>query len=98
MSNLYLHREVREKGGAYGAGARAGHNSFDMTSYRDPHATQTLQSFENAAQWAAEPNNYTDAVRFCAMLSALKRLTDTNLPNRIWTRRSCLCSSKWMHQ
>ena len=63
MSNLFLHREVREKGGAYGAGARAGHNSFDMTSYRDPHANQTLQSFADAARWAADIQNYSDAVR-----------------------------------
>jgi hypothetical protein len=36
MSNAYLHREVREKGGAYGAGASVGTTAFSMTSYRDP--------------------------------------------------------------
>ncbi len=49
----FLHREIREKGGAYGG--MAGHNSgaglFSMLSYRDPHLERTLQVFEDAITW-----------------------------------------------
>jgi Zn-dependent M16 (insulinase) family peptidase len=49
----FLHREIREKGGAYGG--MAGHNSgaglFSMLSYRDPHLERTLQVFDDAIAW-----------------------------------------------
>jgi len=49
----FLHREIREKGGAYGG--MAGHNSgaglFSMLSYRDPHLERTLQVFDDAIDW-----------------------------------------------
>ena len=49
----FLHREIREKGGAYGG--MAGHNSgaglFSMMSYRDPHLERTLKVFDNAIDW-----------------------------------------------
>lgn len=49
----FLHREIREKGGAYGG--IAGHNSgaglFSLLSYRDPHLERTLQVFDDAIDW-----------------------------------------------
>ncbi len=49
----FLHREIREKGGAYGG--MAGHNSgaglFSMMSYRDPHLERTLKVFDDAIGW-----------------------------------------------
>ena len=49
----FLHREIREKGGAYGG--MAGHNSgaglFSMLSYRDPHLERTLKVFDDAIVW-----------------------------------------------
>jgi Zn-dependent M16 (insulinase) family peptidase len=49
----FLHREIREKGGAYGG--MAGHNSgaglFSMMSYRDPHLERTLKVFDDAIDW-----------------------------------------------
>ncbi|XP_025786806.1 presequence protease, mitochondrial isoform X3 [Puma concolor] len=49
----FLHTEIREKGGAYGAGARLGRDGmFTFYSYRDPHSTETLQSFAKAVDWA----------------------------------------------
>ncbi|MBU0986594.1 MAG: insulinase family protein [Proteobacteria bacterium] len=47
---LYLHREIREKGGAYGGFALYNRESglFGFGSYRDPHIVTTLKVYENA--------------------------------------------------
>ena len=53
MRNGYLHRAIREQGGAYGGGA--GHDSasacFRFYSYRDPRLAETLEDFERAIDW-----------------------------------------------
>ena len=51
----YLHREIREKGGAYGGMASYATVSgqFSLLSYRDPHLGRTLGVFRDAAEWAA---------------------------------------------
>ncbi|TRO79490.1 insulinase family protein [Trichloromonas acetexigens] len=50
----YLHREIREKGGAYGGLANYGAEGgiFSFLSYRDPHLTRTLQVYDDAVDWA----------------------------------------------
>ncbi|MCA1796319.1 MAG: insulinase family protein, partial [Geobacteraceae bacterium] len=49
----FLHREIREKGGAYGG--MASNNSeggiFTMLSYRDPHLERTLDVYNQALKW-----------------------------------------------
>ncbi|SHI78767.1 hypothetical protein SAMN02745165_00878 [Malonomonas rubra DSM 5091] len=49
----FLHREIREKGGAYGG--MSSYNSeagiFTMMSYRDPHIVRTLQVYDQAIAW-----------------------------------------------
>ena len=47
---MYLHREIREKGGAYGGFASYSPEDglFSLASYRDPHIVSTLKAFENA--------------------------------------------------
>lgn len=53
MTAKFLHTEIREKGGAYGGGAKLSHNGiFTFYSYRDPRCTETLQSFAKAVDWA----------------------------------------------
>ncbi|XP_060048368.1 presequence protease, mitochondrial [Erinaceus europaeus] len=53
MTSKFLHTEIREKGGAYGGGAKLSHNGiFTLYSYRDPQSTETLQSFSKAVDWA----------------------------------------------
>uniref|UniRef100_A0A8C6R7D3 Presequence protease, mitochondrial n=1 Tax=Nannospalax galili TaxID=1026970 RepID=A0A8C6R7D3_NANGA len=53
MTAKFLHTEIREKGGAYGGGAKLGHNGiFTLYSYRDPNFIETLQSFGKAVDWA----------------------------------------------
>jgi Zn-dependent M16 (insulinase) family peptidase len=51
----YLHREIREKGGAYGGMASydAETGLFSCLSYRDPQLLRTLEVFTAAAEWGA---------------------------------------------
>jgi Zn-dependent M16 (insulinase) family peptidase len=51
LRSMYLHREIREKGGAYGGFALYSPEDglFSFASYRDPHIVATLNAFDNAA-------------------------------------------------
>lgn len=51
LRSLYLHREIREKGGAYGGFALFSPENglFGFASYRDPHIVATLNAFAGAA-------------------------------------------------
>ena len=53
MRNGFLHRTIREQGGAYGGGASqdAGSASFRFFSYRDPRLQETLDDFDAAIEW-----------------------------------------------
>ncbi|XP_076838253.1 presequence protease, mitochondrial [Brachyhypopomus gauderio] len=53
MTAKFLHGEIREKGGAYGGGARMGGGGlFSFYSYRDPNCSQTLAAFRKGVEWA----------------------------------------------
>ncbi|EHH18853.1 hypothetical protein EGK_19412, partial [Macaca mulatta] len=53
MTAKFLHTEIREKGGAYGGGAKLSHSGvFTLYSYRDPNTIETLQSFGKDVDWA----------------------------------------------
>jgi presequence protease len=56
LRNGYLHRCIREQGGAYGGGASqdSGSASFRFFSYRDPRLAETLQDFDASVQWLLE--------------------------------------------
>ncbi len=49
---MTLHSAVRERGGAYGAGAvcNALSGNFYFYSYRDPHIASTLEAFDQAVE------------------------------------------------
>ena len=51
LRSMYLHREIREKGGAYGGFAVYDPESglFGFGSYRDPHIVETLNAYKGAA-------------------------------------------------
>ena len=53
LRSCYIHREVREKGGAYGGYATfsASEGLFAFLSYRDPHLERTLKVYRDAVQW-----------------------------------------------
>ncbi|XP_032387817.1 presequence protease, mitochondrial [Etheostoma spectabile] len=52
MTAKFLHGEIREKGGAYGGGAKMGGGLFSFYSYRDPNSVQTLSAFRKGVDWA----------------------------------------------
>ncbi|KAL2021468.1 hypothetical protein VTK56DRAFT_7101 [Thermocarpiscus australiensis] len=56
LTHKHLHHEIREKGGAYGAGAysRAIDGIFGFYSYRDPNPLNTISIMRNAGQWAVD--------------------------------------------
>jgi len=53
LRNGYLHRSIRETGGAYGGGASYNLDAacFNFYSYRDPRLVGTMQDFDNSIQW-----------------------------------------------
>ena len=53
LRNGYLHRALREQGGAYGAGANYSPDtaSFRFFSYRDPRLAATLDDFDRSIDW-----------------------------------------------
>ncbi|MEW5735493.1 MAG: insulinase family protein [Thermodesulfobacteriota bacterium] len=81
MKNAFLHREVREKGGAYGAFAL--HSSedgvFSLASFRDPQVAQTLSAFSRALSFAAE-GRFTDQDVYEAILSVCAELDRPHTP------------------
>ena len=55
MRNEFLHKRVREQGGAYGGGASYDpfSGTFKFYSYRDPRFIETIEDFQSAISWAA---------------------------------------------
>jgi Zn-dependent M16 (insulinase) family peptidase len=61
VSSKYLHREIREKGGAYGGGALFTNGGvFNYFSYRDPHINQTINAFKGSVEWLLDQKNYSE--------------------------------------
>ena len=56
LRNGFLHRAIREQGGAYGGGASydASTAAFRFFSYRDPRIAGTLEDFDARVAWMAE--------------------------------------------
>ncbi|RLQ23219.1 peptidase M16 [Seongchinamella sediminis] len=56
LRNGFLHRAIREQGGAYGGGASqdSGVAAFRFYSYRDPRLADTLADFDAAVAWLIE--------------------------------------------
>ena len=71
LRDTFLHRELREKGGAYGAVAQAstGGGTFYMASYRDPEVVRTYDTFDRAAAWVVD-GEITDETLKEAILGA----------------------------
>uniref|UniRef100_A0A0K2SWQ5 Presequence protease, mitochondrial n=1 Tax=Lepeophtheirus salmonis TaxID=72036 RepID=A0A0K2SWQ5_LEPSM len=59
----YLHTEIREKGGAYGGGARmSGDGLFTFYSYRDPNSDKTLETFNKTGEYILSSGIDTECV------------------------------------
>ncbi|MCK5098033.1 MAG: peptidase M16, partial [Desulfobacteraceae bacterium] len=62
LRSLYLHREIREKGGAYGGFAlyNSENGIFSFASYRDPNIERTLDTYQKACDFIRQPDSYSD--------------------------------------
>ncbi len=71
LRDTFLHREIREKGGAYGAYAQAniGGGTFYLGSYRDPNIIRTYDIYDQAPKWVTEGAIDNEALKE-AILSA----------------------------
>ncbi|ADZ89584.1 peptidase M16 [Marinomonas mediterranea] len=81
LRNGYLHRVIREQGGAYGGGA-----SFDGTagafrfySYRDPRLSETLADFDQSVSWLLE-NDHSEEALEEAILGVIGSLDKPSSP------------------
>ena len=61
MSSCFLHREIREKGGAYGGGCSVSADGvLSMSSYRAPQLYRTVNTFEQGINWLFMPEAFSD--------------------------------------
>ncbi|MEO5349006.1 MAG: insulinase family protein [Magnetococcus sp. YQC-3] len=60
----YLHKAIRERGGAYGSGAGldVDTGTFRFFSYRDPRLTETLADFDRSLQWLVENRHSAESL------------------------------------
>ncbi len=64
LRNGYLHRVLREQGGAYGGGATADQSNglFRFYSYRDPNLERTFTAFREAITWVQRSDIQFDLI------------------------------------
>ncbi|TEU30543.1 insulinase family protein [Alkanindiges illinoisensis] len=68
LKNGFLHRALREQGGAYGGGASYDGNAcaFRFHSYRDPRLSETFKDFAGSIDWLLnekqEPHQLEEAI------------------------------------
>ena len=81
LRSLYLHKEIREKGGAYGGFAvyNLEEGIFSLGSYRDPHIVPTLNVFEGVLDFMAS-GSYDDENIIEAILQACSEIDKPDAP------------------
>jgi len=80
LRNKYLHREIREKGGAYGGGAKTNsHGALTFYSYRDPNSVKTVETMMSSADWLAK-GDFTQQDVDEALLSVFQSLDAPTAP------------------
>jgi Zn-dependent M16 (insulinase) family peptidase len=77
LRNGFLHRSIREQGGAYGGGASHDGNvgAFRFFSYRDPRNLETLADFDASIAWvlSAEPDSLALEEAILSVISSLDK-------------------------
>ncbi len=81
LRSMYLHREIREKGGAYGGFAvyNSEDGLFSFASYRDPHIVTTLETYSSAFDFI-KSGNYTSEDIKEAILQACSEIDKPHPP------------------
>lgn len=81
LSTQYLHKTVREAGGAYGGGAtyNTAEGTFSFYSYRDPRDTETLADFDSALDWLKKAD-ISDEMLEESILSVVSGLDSPGTP------------------
>ena len=81
LRNGFLHRAIREQGGAYGGGAShdASVAAFRFFSYRDPRIAGTLQDFDASLQWLRDAS-HPEAALEEAILGVISSLDKPGSP------------------
>jgi Zn-dependent M16 (insulinase) family peptidase len=81
LRNGFLHRAVREQGGAYGGGASqdSGTATFRFYSYRDPRLTATLDDYKHSIDWLLEAKHDPQALEE-AILGVISSLDKPSSP------------------
>ncbi|BFZ53249.1 Mitochondrial presequence protease [Savitreella phatthalungensis] len=51
LTNKFLHKEIREKGGAYGGGASYNKGILSFYSYRDPDGLRSIKTMARSCDW-----------------------------------------------
>jgi Zn-dependent M16 (insulinase) family peptidase len=64
LLNGFLHRVIREQGGAYGGGGSQDSTiaAFRFFSYRDPRLEDTLNDFDQSIQWMLETDHEAETL------------------------------------
>ena len=81
LRNGFLHRSIREQGGAYGGGASHDANiaAFRFFSYRDPRLADTLADFDASLAWLMDTKHEALALEE-AILSVVASLDKPGSP------------------
>jgi Zn-dependent M16 (insulinase) family peptidase len=81
LDNLFLHKEIREKGGAYGGGASYAPSTgnFHFFAYRDPHLAKTLEIFPQSLKILAQ-GKFTEQELEEAKLGVIQTLDAPVIP------------------
>ncbi|MFA7634137.1 MAG: insulinase family protein [Thiohalomonadaceae bacterium] len=81
LRNNYLHRAIREQGGAYGGGAAYDSDSavFRFYSYRDPRLNETLRDFDASVQWLLD-NKHEERLLEEAILGVISSIDKPGSP------------------
>jgi Zn-dependent M16 (insulinase) family peptidase len=82
LRNGYLHRAIREQGGAYGGGASYDPDtaSFRFYSYRDPRFIETLNDFDASLNWLLESKHNNQMLEE-AILSVISSIDNPSSPS-----------------
>jgi Zn-dependent M16 (insulinase) family peptidase len=92
LNDTFLHRQLREQGGAYGGGAASNPiiGTFSFYSYKDPNLYATLEAYEASVQYILD-GQWTDKALEEAKLGVLQDLDSPVAPGS----RACVAYAWW---